>query len=135
MMTHYYPGAEYVDWLGLSVYGKMLKSEDWNLFDKVMDAPYQEICQLDPKKPLILAEWGVAEFPPDNKAEFIAKAFVDLPTKYPRVKAAVYWHERWENTDGSYSNLRVNSSPESLDAYRNGVASPYWLDRPQFRLH
>ncbi len=133
MMANYYPGADYVDWLGLSVYGKMLKSEDWNLFDKVMDAPYQEICQLDPHKPLILAEWGVAESPSDSKAEFIAKAFTDLQTKYPRVKGAVYWHERWENTDGSYSNLRVNSSPETLDAYRGGVAGSYWLDRPQFR--
>ncbi len=134
MMANYYPGAEYVDWLGLSVYGKMLKSEDWNSFAHVMDAPYQEICKLDPQKPLILAEWGVGEFPPADKAEFIAKTFADLPTKYPRVKAAVYWHERWENTDGSYSNLRVNSSPEALDAYRNGVAAAYWLDRPQFRL-
>lgn len=134
MMANYYPGAEYVDWLGLSVYGKMLKSEDWNSFDHVMDAPYQEICQLDPQKPVILAEWGVGEFPPANKAEFLTKAFADLQTKYPRVKAAVYWHERWENKDGSYSNLRVNSSPEALDAYRGGVAAPYWIDRPQFRL-
>lgn len=134
MMANYYPGPEYVDWLGLSVYGKMLKSEDWNSFDAVMDAPYQEICRLDPQKPLILAEWGVGEFPPASKADFIAKGFAGLQTRYLRVKAAVYWHERWENADGSYSNLRVNSSPESLDAYRSGVAAPYWLDRPQFRL-
>ncbi len=134
MMANYYPGADYVDWLGLSIYGKMLKSEDWNSFYNVMDRPYQEICQLDPQKPVILAEWGVAESPPDSKAEFITKAFFDLQTRYPRVKGAVYWHERWENADGSYSNLRVNSSPEALDAYRGGVAAPYWLDRPQFRL-
>jgi len=133
-MASYYSGPDYVDWLGLSVYGKMLQSEDWDSFYKAMDGPYQEICRLDPQKPLILAEWGVGEFPPASKAEFIAKAFADLETRYPRVKAAVYWHERWENKDGSYSNLRVNSSPEALDSYRGGVAAPYWLDRPQFRL-
>ena len=55
-----------------------------------------------------------------------------MPSKYPRVKVAVFWHERWENKDGSYSNLRVNSSPEALEAYRTGIASPYWIDRPQF---
>jgi hypothetical protein len=43
------------------------------------------------------------------------------------VKAAVYWHERWQNVDQSYSNLRVNSSVESLNAYREGVANPDWL--------
>jgi hypothetical protein len=42
----------------------------------------------------------------------------------------VYWHERWENDDGSFSNLRVNSSPETLDAYRKGVADPHWLADP-----
>ena len=134
MMANYYPGAAYVDWLGLSVYGKMLRTEDWCAFYDVMDGPYKEICQLDPKKPVILAEWGVGEFPPADKAEYFTKALADIQTKYPRVKAEVYWHERWENTDGSYSNLRVNSSPEALDAFRSGMASPYWIDRPQFRL-
>ena len=41
------------------------------------------------------------------------------------------WHERWETEEGTYANLRVNSSPESLAAYREGVADPYWLDRPR----
>lgn len=42
--------------------------------------------------------------------------------KYPRLKAAVFWHERWQNradevdesakeNAGKYSDLRVNSSP------------------------
>src|SRR5438445_811025 len=44
-----------------------------------------------------------------------------------RFKAAVYWHERWQNADGSYSNLRVNSSIESLRAYRGGIAHADWL--------
>jgi hypothetical protein len=131
-MINYYPGARYVDWLGLSVYGKMAKSEGWPTFSNMMDGPYKEICQLDPQKPIILAEWGVGEFPPGDKAGFIAAAFTDLQTKYQRIRAAIYWHERWENEDGSYSNLRVNSSPEALQAYQAGVASPYWIDRPKF---
>lgn len=132
-MANYYPGPGYVDWLGLSVYGKMFKDEGWGSFYDVMDAAYKEICLLDPVKPVIVAEWGVGEFPHFNKAEFIAKAFDDFKTMYPRVKAAVYWHERWENKDGSYSNLHVNSSPEALDAYKNGVADPYWIAHPRFR--
>jgi beta-mannanase len=133
-MASYYPGPDYVDWLGLSVYGKLFRGMGWATFDRAMDGAYGEICRLDPQKPVILAEWGVGEFPPGDKAGFISQVFADLPVKYQRVKAAVFWHERWENEDGSYSNLRVNSSPESLDAYRAGVADPYWLDRPQFHL-
>jgi hypothetical protein len=50
--------------------------------------------------------------------------------KYPRLKAAIFWHERWQNDDGSYSNLRVNSSRASLQAYRDGLANPFWIGRP-----
>ncbi len=131
-MANYYPGKDYVDWLGLSVYGKIDRSEGWADFVDMMQAPYQEICKLDAAKPLFLAEWGVGEFPPGDKAGFIAKAFSLIPTSYPRVRAAVFWHERWENADGSFSNLRVHSSPESLEAYRKGIAAPYWIDQPKF---
>ncbi len=131
-MGSYYPGPQYVDWLGLSVYGKMARSEGWAEFGDMMAEPYAEICKLDAEKPVFVAEWGVGEYPPGDKAGFIAAALRDLPRKYPRVRLAVYWHERWENKDGSFSNLRVNSSPEALQAYREGIASPLWLGRPQF---
>jgi len=132
-MANYWPGADYVDWLGFSVYGKMQHDDDWSMLHNNMDAAYQEICQLDPDKPVIVAEWGVGEFPPNDKAEFISQGLQELKGRYPRVKAAVYWHERWENPDGSFSNLRVNSSPEALAAYRAGIADPYWIAWPQFR--
>ncbi len=131
-MANYYPGSSYVDWLGLSVYGKMNKSEGWADFAPMMDEPYQEIAKLDEHKPIFLAEWGVGEFPPGDKAGFITTAFNRIPVHYPRVRLAVYWHERWENADGSFSNLRVNSSPEALEAYRQGVAAPFWIDQPLF---
>ncbi len=131
-MGRYYPGANYVDWLGLSVYGKMKQDEGWADFHEMMEEPYREICRLDPRKPVFLAEWGVGEFPPDSKAAFITKAFTEIQAEYPRVRAAVYWHERWQNANESYSNLRINSSPEALEAYKTGVADPYWIDRPQF---
>ena len=131
-MANYYPGADYVDWLGLSVYGKMEQEEGWAEFGEMMAGPYAEICQLNAEKPVFVAEWGVGEYPPGDKAGFIASALRDLPSEYPRVRLAVYWHERWENKDGSFSNLRVNSSPEALQAYRAGIASPLWIGRPRF---
>jgi len=131
-MANYYPGDDYVDWLGLSVYGKMGRHDTWSSFNGAMEMGYGDICRLNRLKPVIVAEWGVGEFPSDDKAGFISRAFSDMKTQYKRVRAAVYWHERWENKDGSYSNLHVNSSPAALDAYRSGVADPYWIGRPQF---
>jgi hypothetical protein len=47
--------------------------------------------------------------------------------KYPRIKAAIYWHERWQNEDGTYSNLRINSSPSALEAFQTGISRPDWV--------
>ena len=124
----YYPGPEYVDWLGLSVYGQQFTDEPWAEFWPLVDWPYHEIAQLDPRKPIMIAEWATGEFPDSgNKAKWIRNAFATMRDKLPRVKAEVYWHERWQNEDQTYSNLHINSSPEALDAYRQAVADPYWI--------
>jgi hypothetical protein len=87
----------------------------------------------------MIAEWATGEFPSEpsepgiHKPEWIKQGLELFRTRYPRVRAAVYWHERWQNLDQSYSNLRVNSSVESLEAYRNGIANPYWLGNLSLR--
>jgi Glycosyl hydrolase family 26 len=129
----YYPGSDYVDWLGLSVYGQQFKDEPNPGISSLVDWPYQEMCGLDPSKPIMIAEWATGEFPHSinepgiHKPEWVKQALELFRRRYPRIKAAVYWHERWQNADQSYSNLRVNSSVESLNAYRQGVANPDWL--------
>ena len=131
LARQYYPGAAYVDWLGLSVYGQQDSEDPWVDFPPLIDWPYEEMRRIDPDKPLMLAEWGIGEFPKSgSKPQFINDFFTVIKAKYPNVKAAVYWHERWQNETDFYSNLRVNSTPESLAAYRTGLADPYWLAAP-----
>jgi beta-mannanase len=126
-LTNYYPGSDVVDVLALSVYGKLFPDSPWVTLEAAMDNSYRELCGLDRNKPVMVAEWGVGEFPQSgDKAAWIAQAFTAFKTKYPRVKAAVYWQERWMNKDETYSNLRINSSPEALHSYRQGAADPYW---------
>lgn len=129
----YYPGSDYVDWLGLSVYGQQFKDEPNPDIPSLVDWPYREMCGLDPNKPIMIAEWATGEFSHSideggvGKDEWIGDGLELFRTRYPRVKAAIYWHERWQNADQSFSNLRINSSVESLDAYRKGVAHPDWI--------
>ena len=55
----------------------------------------------------------------NKKAKWIENAFVSLKSNnYPKVKAISWWHENFDN-----SLLKVNSSTESLAAYKNGVSS------------
>ncbi len=65
----------------------------------------------------------------NKKAFWIRNAFLSLESnKYPRVKAISWWHENFDN-----SLLKVNSSPESLEAYRTGVGSPKFVTVANFK--
>jgi len=129
-ISSYYPGSDYVDWVGISAYGKQFPWQGWYSFEAAYAQAYEETVKMAPDKPFILAEWGVGEYADGSKAAFIREAFERLEQKSPQLKAAVFWHERWQNEDLTYSNLHVHSSLESLNAYREGVAKPFWLERP-----
>ncbi len=132
-MAQYYPGPQYADWLALSAYGTQYATEGWVSVDDALGAPYKTLCKVDANKPLMLAEWGVGKFPKvGSNAKWIAEFFERVSRDFPRIRAAVFWHERWQNADQSISNLRVNSSAEALEAYRRGVSNPFWLSRPLF---
>jgi len=127
-IAQYYPGGDYVDVLGLSAYGQLFPDGPWVSLATAMDDAYQELCRLDPHKPILLAEYGVGEFPKSgDKAGWVTEALAALEIRYPRIKGAVYWHERWQNQNETISNLRINSSPEALAAYRQAMAKPYWV--------
>jgi beta-mannanase len=129
----YYPGDDYVDWLAMSAYGKQFRDEKWVSASDVLTYAYDDLCAINSKKPVMIAEWGIGEFPKvGDKAEWIAEAF-QIMKRFSRLKAAVFWSERWQNDDGTYSNLRVTSSPRALEAYRRGVADPFWQDCPIYR--
>jgi hypothetical protein len=129
-MAAYYPGGEYVDWLGMSAYGKQFPWQEWIGVDAALVRPCAELAAVDPGRPVLLAEWGVGEFPRQGaKGDWIREAFAAM-RELPRLRGAVFWHERWQNADLSYSNLRVGSSLDALQAYREGVADPFWLATP-----
>jgi hypothetical protein len=127
LMGAYYPGNNYVDWLGMSLYGKQFRElGDWCFFPDLISWPYREITAIA-QKPVMLAEFGVGEFPKfGSKPQWFRDALKIIP-EYPKIKAAVYWHERWQNEDGTFSNLRVNSSQASLAAFREGISAPLWI--------
>lgn len=135
-MAAYYPGDDYVDWIGVSVYGAADRDElaEWPTFRQIMDGAYRELTALSVDKPLAILELGVAEDPerPRRKATWIRGAYKALAAgAYPRVKAVAWWNERFTQDDGFVTDLRINSSPAALAAYRQAVAGPLLLARAQ----
>ena len=132
-INQYYPGAGYVDWIGLSIYGQEYPDQSWSDFTPLLQQPYAEVARMAPDKPIMIAELRCGEFPKSgSKSNFITDAFATVEKNYPQLKAAIFWNEQWQNEDDSTSDLRANSSPESLEAYRKGIGGAFWLDHPVY---
>jgi beta-mannanase len=138
---NYYPGDEYVDWAGISLYnhgyvdGKT--SWRWRSFDALFSGTEAiKVYHEYKDKPFMLAEYGSAER--DNssasgeKSGWIRQAFGDMKSKYTAIKAAVWFSFDKRSSGGNEKDWRVNSSKESLQAYRESISDAYFLDHVIF---
>lgn len=134
-MANYYPGDDYVDWLGISAYGAQTADDDWDSFTNVMDDGYAELAKVSPSKPIALLEFAVTDgYAGGDKGAWIRDAFAAISSgRYPRLKAIAWWNETFENDNGSTSSLRIDSSPKSLEAYRQAVANPVFVTTAQLK--
>jgi len=125
----YYPGDSYVDWVGMSAFGKQINPGDWLSFEEISGTAYDSLAAF--KKPILVVT-GVGEFEDGNKAEWITQTYSVIKEEYPGIKAVIWWHDIWLNEDNSLSDLTIDSSPETLRAFRLAISDPYFLDRPIF---
>jgi hypothetical protein len=134
-MANYYPGDDYVDWVGLSVFGAQYPSDPWNSFSQVFDRAYQEMSKVTAAKPMAILEFGVIEKPgdPAGKPAWLRDALGTIQSgKYPRIKGINYWHESaWD--DGGDNDFRVDSSAASLDAFRSEIQKPFFVSKAVFK--
>jgi hypothetical protein len=93
-----------------------------------MDECYDEVCNISENKPLAVLEFGVIEDPGTvNKPEWIRNAIQSLINeRYPRIKAISYWNSKWQNENGSISDMRLDSSPESIETYKKLINDDFF---------
>ena len=135
-IKNYYPGDDYIDWIGLSVYGADAPDSEWRSFTDIMDKAYPVITEISADKPLAVFEFGVAEYPHlGNKTEWIKNALESVEAgRYPRLKAISYWDEIWkDDSSGKIVDLRINSSIKSSEIYREILNSSYFLSQAKFQ--
>jgi hypothetical protein len=103
----YYPGDEYVDWVGVSGY---------NFYDESPRTLFTAVCDAyGRKKPIILSETAAVDLGAGSKAKWIKKLSAWV-TANPAVGAVV-----WFDTDiqqGSPHNFRYDTDSAALAAYR-----------------
>jgi hypothetical protein len=119
---NYYPGDEWADWIGASLYGRRSGDAPAVPFDDIMKKVYPGLAALSSSKPIAILELGVSESArARDKADWIRSAMDSAASgRYPRLRAVSWWNKKYR-PDGSRSTLEIDSSPESLSAYREGV--------------
>jgi hypothetical protein len=110
-ISPYFPGDEWVDYVGLDGYNWGGGNGHWQSLKEVFSASYAVVTQLS-AKPVIIAETSSSEISGD-KGTWIRAGFMSaIPQSFPRVSAVV-----WFNSTQAL-DWRVDSSQSSLDAYR-----------------
>lgn len=126
----FYPGDEYVDWVGINLYKNVVPNGDpfrENTFERldIFYHTYQE------RKPIMISEFGVSHFSTINHVyhpilagEEIIEFYETVLNHYPRIKAIVYMDVNTINypTKINYKdNFSITSNHLVLESYTNVV--------------
>jgi hypothetical protein len=120
----YYPGGRYVDWICADGYNWAPGHDgaEWRSFAEIFQAWYDFGVAKD--RPLMVGETGVQEGEPGRKARWFDRVRRQLPTRFPAIRAFVYFH-----SDSDYP-WWIDSSPSALEAFRRLAQDPYFRRKP-----
>ncbi|MGE5654004.1 MAG: stalk domain-containing protein [Bacillota bacterium] len=136
----YYPGDEYVDWVGMSVY---------HMPDASWDPEHQqdrgEILQrlhsvydlYADRKPIMLSETAISFYNHTTGESYedwgianMRRFYAGLPRLFPRVKALFWWdvdHSYARYAEANNQDFTITGTDRRLQAYREAISSPYFL--------
>ncbi|RUM42804.1 MAG: hypothetical protein DSY80_06635 [Desulfocapsa sp.] len=136
---YYYPGDNYIDWIGTSLYGSQMISEEWDglAFSEQLAAYVEDAQAVSMTKPMALLEFGVTDYHPDgSKALWLNDAFTTiLDNAYIKFDAISPWHENWENEDSTLTTIRLDSSVEALSVFKENIAANRFISKLRFNHH
>ena len=114
-----YPGGAYVDWTCLDGYNwgqNPVNPKPWRSFSEIFDPAYNLITKkIARTKPLMLGEFATSPYG-GHKALWIKEMFKNLPSRYPRVRALIYF-----NTVDRTVDWPLQTSPNAAKAFAKGI--------------
>lgn len=133
-MENYYPGRTWVDAVAVSVYGAQTPMQrDISDFRSAMDGVYPRLVKIARRKPFYLAEFGAAQNPRVDQAEWTRAALSDIAARrWPLLAGISWWNERWQNDDSPAhdTTMRLQDNPLLAQTFQEIVgADPVFSDR------
>jgi hypothetical protein len=119
-ISAYYPGDQYVDWVGLSAYnfGTTRAWSHWLPFAEIVRAVYNTYAA---RKPIMVAETASTTVG-GNQSRWISAIIPALRNRYPRIKAVVWFEHP--------PDWSVRSSTRSLSAFRSLATTTLFSPAP-----
>ena len=144
-MHDYYPGDEYVDWVGISTYAnKYFEGKRWSIEEKFNEVVFKAGYNADPvtlikevvdaygdRKPVMLAECGASyktngsinEEHHEWGAKYLRDMYAFVPMVYPQVKLMAYF-----NKNMSYeNNIYDLDGSAALKREYNDITKATWF--------
>lgn len=136
----YYPGDNYVDWVGVNIYNVIYHNGNINLRAdqedplELLDYVYDTFSE---RKPIQISEFGVTHYTitdgkyyEDFAIKKIMRMYNGLKTKYPRVKSIFYFdvNNLVNAPEGrKINNYAITDNERILKTYSNLISDPYFL--------
>jgi beta-mannanase len=118
----FYPGDQYVDWLGVDGYngGSQLNWGGWRTPEELFKRSYDALTALNAAKPIMIAETSSVSRGGD-RSQWIEDLYRRVPSVFPSIRAIV-----WFQTDTSNrgeADWRLQAEAGSVAAFRSAIGS------------
>ncbi len=120
MPDEFYPGGEYVDWIGTGVFNYGSYSEGvWHSFEFIYEPIYRSALRYE--KPIMIAEIGCSPLG-GNQTQWYADAFKILSKSYSETKAIVFFNNPADFTlAGSTIDWTIDNNPDIIKLLREQI--------------
>ncbi len=139
-ILHYYPGDEYVDWVGVNIYSVIYYNGNPKTPSTVKDPiellefVYENFSK---RKPIHISEWAAVNYTvadgrdySDFAKEMIRRMYEGIMEERPRVKAIYYFDANILETAPAGRRIRdysVSRKEEILETYRGVIRDDFYL--------
>lgn len=138
-MDVYYPGDDYVDWVGVNMYTEPYENGNPATANMQSTSPIERLDYLyktySDRKPLMISETAVSHFahiPQESFTDYgllnLHRLYQIMPLKYPRLKSINYFNVDLKDRE-SRNNYLLGDNEAMKKLYSSMIADPFYLKK------
>jgi len=130
----YMPDSDKFDWIGGNAFN--FGNQSWGTyysFKSLFRSFAKFTLKHCPDKPVMACNTGTDEG--SSKPQWTSDMFETLESKYRHFKAIAIWSEHWSHGSVKNFDSKIDSSPEALEAYKQGISDPYFIGKISYEDH